>query len=81
MASYFFSLAGSAVNSIKNAAGQTDPKLGAEAMLRAIDLHRTGDVPVTPLEAYVTRFAQAARGRHLSALGTALQQRYPSLPG
>src|SRR5207244_5683763 len=43
-------LAGSAINSLKNGKGQPDPKLGAEAMSQALEVHRSGelrDVPMT----------------------------------
>jgi len=35
-------LAGSAINSIVDGAGKPNPRLGAQAMLEAIDVHRTG---------------------------------------
>src|SRR6185436_12314640 len=37
-------LAGSAINSIKDASGKPNPKLGAEAMLQAIAVHRSGEL-------------------------------------
>src|SRR6185503_13676859 len=41
-------LAGSAINSIKNAAGKPDPKLGAEAMQQALEVHRSGKLNGVP---------------------------------
>ena len=35
-------LAGSAINSIKNASGRPDPRLGAQAMAEALSVHRSG---------------------------------------
>ena len=37
-------LAGSAINSIKNAQGDYDPRLGLEAMVQAIEVHRSGEL-------------------------------------
>jgi ribulose 1,5-bisphosphate carboxylase large subunit-like protein len=71
-------LAGSAINSIKDAAGHADASLGAEAMLQAIALHRSGEVPVEPLDDYVTRLGALARQRRQHALVAALKQRYPN---
>jgi hypothetical protein len=34
-------LAGSAINSIKNDRGKADPRLGAQAMQEALDVHRS----------------------------------------
>ena len=45
LTSHVLFLAGSAINSIKNAAGQYDPPLGAEAMLQALEVHR-GEIGV-----------------------------------
>ena len=42
-------LAGSAINSIKNERGQYDPKLGAEAMTQALEVHRSGELRDTPM--------------------------------
>ena len=43
-------LAGSAINSIKNADGQPDPQLGAEAMLQALEVHRSGELADTSVD-------------------------------
>ncbi len=37
-------LAGSAINSIKNAKGKADPELGAEAMAAGAGVHRSGEL-------------------------------------
>lgn len=72
-------LSGSAINSIKNAAGRPDPKLGAEAMLQAIEVHRSGELVGVPLEQHARALADLASSRGLSALREALRQRYPEL--
>jgi hypothetical protein len=72
-------LAGSAINSIKNAAGTADPSLGAEAMLQAIDIHRSGDLWGVPADQHLAGLYQLALQRKLAALATALRQRYPAL--
>jgi len=71
---YLF-LAGSAINGIKNARGEYDPAIGAEAMLQALQVYRDGvfaeagpDHP-RELKAY-------ADANGLSALSAALAQRY-----
>lgn len=72
-------LAGSAINSIKNASGKPDPKLGAEAMQQALDLHRSGEFLDVPADQFPSRLAEVSRRKNLSALGEALSQRYPNL--
>ena len=37
-------LAGSAINSIKGTNGKPDPRIGLEAMIQAIDIHRSGEL-------------------------------------
>jgi ribulose 1,5-bisphosphate carboxylase large subunit-like protein len=70
-------LAGSAINSVKNAKGQPDPRLGAEAMLQALDVHRSGELAGVPIDGHVSALAAVARRRGLAALREALRQRYP----
>jgi ribulose 1,5-bisphosphate carboxylase large subunit-like protein len=70
-------LAGSAINSIKNAAGKADPKLGAEAMLQALEVHRAGDLRGVPVAEHVAALAALAERKRLTALREALRQRYP----
>jgi hypothetical protein len=70
-------LAGSAINSIKNAQGKPDPKIGAEAMLQALDIHRSGELSDVPIESHVTELVKLADRKHFKALREALRQRYP----
>ncbi len=69
-------LAGSAINSIKNAAGQPDPHLGAEAMQQAIEIHRSGELAGVAPEEHVRALASLAESRGLKPLREALRQRY-----
>jgi len=70
-------LAGSAINSVKNAQGQADPRLGTEAMLQALEVHRSGELADVPMEDHLSALAALARNRHLAALLESLRQRYP----
>jgi hypothetical protein len=70
-------LAGSAINSIKNEAGQADPNLGAAAMLEAVQVHRAGELRDVPAAEYVPALKAVAARQGLSALQRALAQRYP----
>ncbi len=79
LASSILFLAGSAINSIKGPSGKPDPKLGAEAMLQALEVHRSGELHDTPIEQHVGALAAVAQRRGLSALAEALRQRYPGL--
>jgi ribulose-bisphosphate carboxylase large chain len=72
-------LAGSAISSIKNAQGKYDPRLGAEAMLQALDVHRTDELRDVPRERQAAVLLRIAERGHLTALATALRQRYPEL--
>lgn len=72
-------LAGSAINSIKNDQGKLDPKLGAEAMMQALDVHRTGELAGLPPEEHTRALAVVAERKKLRALSAALKQRYPRL--
>ncbi|MBK7998741.1 MAG: hypothetical protein IPK15_08490 [Verrucomicrobia bacterium] len=70
-------LAGSAINSIKNSAGKADPKVGAEAMQQALEVHRSGELRgIGPAEHLAALTALAGR-KGLKALREALRQRYP----
>jgi ribulose 1,5-bisphosphate carboxylase large subunit-like protein len=71
-------LAGSAINSIKNAAGQADPLLGSEAMQQALDVHRTEELAGVALEEHLAALMAVAERRGLAALREALRQRYPA---
>jgi hypothetical protein len=70
-------LAGSAINSIKNSSGKPDPRLGAEAMVQAIEVHRSGDLRELPAEQHLSALVRLAESRNLKALREALRQRYP----
>ncbi len=72
-------LAGSAINSIKGPTGKPDPKLGAEAMLQALDVHRSGELRDTPIDQHLAALASVAHRRSLNALAEAIRQRYPGL--
>jgi ribulose 1,5-bisphosphate carboxylase large subunit-like protein len=70
-------LAGSAINSIKNAQGKPDPKLGAEAMLQALEVHRSGELRDVPAEKHLAGLVALSERKKLSALRESLRQRYP----
>lgn len=70
-------LAGSAINSIKNAAGKPDPKLGAEAMQQALEIHQSGKLSGVPAPEHLASLAALAERQQLKALREALRQRYP----
>jgi ribulose 1,5-bisphosphate carboxylase large subunit-like protein len=70
-------LAGSAINTIRNARGEPDPILGTEAMMQALQVHRSGDLRGVPIDGHLDALAGLARGRNLSALLESLRQRYP----
>ncbi len=70
-------LAGSAINSIKNAAGKPDPKLGAEAMQQALEVHRTGELRGVRVDEHLSALIALADRKNLHALREALRQRYP----
>jgi ribulose-bisphosphate carboxylase large chain len=72
-------LAGSAINSIKNAQGEPNPKLGAEAMMQAIEMQRSGELRDVPAILHARELAALADRRQLKALREALRQRYPEL--
>ncbi len=74
-------LAGSAINSIKNDQGKPDPKVGAEAMLQALEVHRSGELKDVSMEEHVTALAALAERKNLTALREALRQRYPQRVG
>jgi len=74
-------LAGSAINSIKNAQGKYDPKLGAEAMQQALAVHRSGELRDVAREKQAAVLLEIAERKRLAALATALRQRYTELGG
>jgi len=70
-------LAGSAINSIKNGQGRPDPKIGAEAMLQALEIHQSGVLREVPMERHVRELVRLAEHKRFKALREALRQRYP----
>ena len=72
-------LSGSAINSIKNEDGKPDPKVGAEAMLQAIEIHRSGELAGLSMQEHLPALVSAARNHKMAALLSALHQRYPEL--
>jgi len=71
-------LAGSAINSIKNASGKPDPKLGAEAMQQALEVHHEGELDGVTAEEHLPALFALATKKKLRALLEALRQRYPA---
>jgi ribulose 1,5-bisphosphate carboxylase large subunit-like protein len=70
-------LAGSAINTIKNAKGDPDPMLGTQAMLEALEVHRSGQLKDVPIDEHFAALAALAARENLSALLESLRQRYP----
>lgn len=70
-------LAGSAINSIKNSAGKPDPKLGAEAMQQALEVHRSAELRGIGAAEHLAALTAHAERKGLKALREALRQRYP----
>jgi ribulose 1,5-bisphosphate carboxylase large subunit-like protein len=70
-------LAGSAINTIKVKGGTPDPRIGLDAILQAIDVHRSGELKDVAMEDHLAALAALARRKNLAALGEALRQRYP----
>jgi ribulose-bisphosphate carboxylase large chain len=70
-------LAGSAINSLKNDRGEPDLRLGAEAMIEALEVHRSGMLRDVPIDEHLDALAALARRKNLAALVAALRQRYP----
>jgi ribulose-bisphosphate carboxylase large chain len=73
-------LAGSAINSIKDAGGKPNPRLGAEGMEQAIEVHRSKSLLGIPAEQHTRELAKLAESKNLKALREAIRQRYPELP-
>jgi ribulose 1,5-bisphosphate carboxylase large subunit-like protein len=69
-------LAGSAINSIKNKAGKPEPRLGAEAMQQALEVHRSGALRNGGMEEHLPALKDIAERQGHKALQQALQQRY-----
>jgi ribulose-bisphosphate carboxylase large chain len=79
LASNVLFLAGSAINSVKNAQGKPDSSLGAEAMLQALEVHRSGELGDVSIEDHLTALVAVATKKRLAALLEALRQRYPEI--
>jgi ribulose-bisphosphate carboxylase large chain len=77
MAENILFLAGSAINSIKNAQGKADPNVGAEAMTQALEVHRSGELRDLPIEKHVAALVNISERKGYKALREALKQRYP----
>jgi ribulose-bisphosphate carboxylase large chain len=73
-------LAGSAINSIKNSSGNPDPKLGAEAMQQALEIHQGGELRGATIDEHLRALIAVAERKKLGALREALRQRYPESP-
>lgn len=69
-------LAGSAINSIKNADGAADPAIGTEAMLEALEVYRSGELWDVPPDGHLAALTAFAERTRLTALREALRQRY-----
>jgi ribulose 1,5-bisphosphate carboxylase large subunit-like protein len=76
LAEHVLFLTGSAINSIKNAAGKPDPKLGAEAMQQALAVYRSGELRDVPGDQHVKVLIALTEREKLKALREALRQRY-----
>ena len=50
-------LAGSAINTIKSKDGKPDPRIGLEAMMQAINVHRSGALKDIPIEEHLAALA------------------------
>ncbi len=74
-------LAGSAINSIKNKHGHPDPKLGAEAMMQALEVYRSRELADASIEEHLSALIAVAQRKRLRALSEALRQRYPAFIG
>jgi ribulose 1,5-bisphosphate carboxylase large subunit-like protein len=72
-------LAGSAINSIHGPSGKPDPRLGAQAMLEALEVYRAGSLADVPLAEHAAALLALARREGKTALAESLRQRYPGL--
>jgi ribulose 1,5-bisphosphate carboxylase large subunit-like protein len=73
-------LAGSAINSIKDASGKPNAKLGAEAMQQALEIYRERKLHGAAMKEHLAALIDLAERERLGALREALRQRYPD-PG
>jgi ribulose-bisphosphate carboxylase large chain len=70
-------LAGSAINTIKDKSGKTDPRIGLDAMQQAIEVHQSDALKGTSIDEHLAALAALAKRKNLAALYEALRQRYP----
>ena len=68
-------------NSIKNKQGHPDPKLGTEAMMQALEVHRSRELADVSIEEHLSALVALAQRKRLRALREALRQRYPGFIG
>ncbi len=71
-------LAGSAINSIKNDKGEGDPKIGATAMMQALDIHKSGELRDKPKQEHLPLLRSVSVEKGFKELMRALNQRYPN---
>jgi ribulose 1,5-bisphosphate carboxylase large subunit-like protein len=72
-------LAGSAINSVKDASGKASAELGSQAMTEAVEAYETGAVTGEDPQAHVAELYAYALTQNKTALEAALTQRYPSV--
>ena len=79
LTSHILFLAGSAINSIKDRRDRPSPKLGAEAMLQALEVHRSGELRDVLVDEHLPALFELAKRKRLRPLLQALRQRYPAV--
>jgi ribulose 1,5-bisphosphate carboxylase large subunit-like protein len=72
-------LAGSAINSVKDASGNASAALGSQAMMEALEAYETGEVTGEDARSHVGELYAYALTEGKPALEAALTQRYPSI--
>jgi ribulose 1,5-bisphosphate carboxylase large subunit-like protein len=72
-------LAGSAINTIKDVQGRPDPRIGLNAMLEAIEVHRSGVLKGVAMEEHLDALVNVARTHRYKDLHESLRQRYPGM--
>jgi ribulose-bisphosphate carboxylase large chain len=70
-------LAGSAINSLKNADGQVEAQIGIQSMQQAIEVFNSGVIKDVPAEEHLPALYTVAQQRGYKELVSALHQRYP----
>ncbi len=74
-------LAGSAINSVKDDQGKANPKIGAEAMRQAIEVHKSGEMRGVPMDEHLGILMNIAVRCNFKELQQALRQRYVEFGG